>query len=318
MRKLLWLGAAALFSGLCGFCYVASEYPGSGISQATKSMVALSYQVNPLARLVSRAPSQGNTLAKGAAATAEENIAPPEPRPISPHLAQDSRSIDPGRPASEGERISIQFHADRTVARKNSEPPSTPLAPSALPSLEKTTQTVAIFEETAPRVMPHATDEDENSDVITQSIRPEKTDYVGQSTAHYSDLKTHSSKKPSASLPGSGTAPITAAQMEQSVPFHDYHAQMMVCPYTGRCLEMPRSESTGSENKSVDPGSSEESEMEWIGPPQEEPESPPHHTSHKMSIPGSHLESDPSHPMIDTMEYRPGDGNLGEYKPGPI
>lgn len=102
--------------------------------------------------------------------------------------------------------------------------------------------------------------------------------------------------------------PQNAPECKEDPNYHHHYSgcpSTTCCPYTGRCYPstpsyQPSTPKTGGQDESSEPKAKKKK-----------------HTSKKQPM-GLDNENCPTHPEVDTMEYRKSDGGLNEYGPGPF
>lgn len=152
-----------------------------------------------------------------------------------------------------------------------------------------------------PDFMPYATDDEDQTQPVTMPRIPDDEEPVlgAQETQEQTDPDK-------AATPSS--EPKDGSECKEDPNYYHHYSgcpSTNYCPYTGRCY--PAVEPQQPPVK-MTPGQDETTEPHV---------KPKKHTSKKPRFaPGG--EDSPMHPEVDTMEYRPSDGGLNEYGPGPF
>ncbi|HEY7427459.1 MAG TPA: hypothetical protein VH682_24710 [Gemmataceae bacterium] len=325
MRKLFWCGLAAgvlAFGSLFTATYYAYREPDSVVGHCITTAANASVAVQPVTELASMV-AQASRLARNTQETAgvagcNEECIPEDPKPIAPEPVTIAVVEKPAHDV-EPEAAPIVIHEDDPLPEANEE--------QAVPATIEITGLPNSPDNVCPMVMPYCTDDDEQSAVKRvmpyaedDGVKPAAAIEESEDNAFKEWMKliegSDQSEKdgaaeelpapkeePSAEeLPVPKEEPSAEPKCQEDSRIHEHYSgcPSMTCPYTGK--------SYPSHAPSMKRGKEESSEEPAL-----------HHRVRKHPGKGCKGEDDCPHPEgVDTMEYRPSDGGLNEYGPGPM
>jgi hypothetical protein len=314
MRKLLWCCSAAgvlAGAGLFTATFFACRNPESVVGRCVGAAAGTSVLVEPMARaaaVLAKVTHQVVAAPETSSAIGSvEECVPPDPQPIEPEpMAEPAEAGVIEMPQNElpPEAAPIVIHEEDPMPHEGVEAvPSTidingmqePLPPSA-----------------CPMVMPYCTDDDEG-EVAPKPSMPyadegetkradgsEETDDGYKAWKKLFEGAGQESRSEGEELPAPAADIPGEPKCQEDCHRHEHYSgcPYVTCPYTGKSYPL-----CGPAPK---PGKEE---------PSEEPAPRPNKPGKK------HGKGDKDRPRtegVDTMEYRPSDGKLNEYGPGPF
>jgi hypothetical protein len=280
MRKFIWFSALAAVASLSGAIYYACENPHSVVGQLLHKAATVSNAVNPVmlaTQLMADGtyPKAGQGCCKSQAEPAIDESLPAEPVPLEEPATQPDNQAD----------ANALWGPPQIVIREQ-DPREPPIGgvDGVVPSTDNGTDVfrdpvlpaneLSEEKDPCPRIMPHAPKDGQTSETDQAPVSPE---------------------------PGSDS------------DCHRYHERYQVCPYTGKCYEMP-SPASGPEMigaPNLDDPEEQEPAKEEAKPKVKKK------TSYKLRERMQGNTFCPKLPEVDTMEYRRSDARLNEYSGGP-
>jgi hypothetical protein len=316
MGKVFWCftGAGALLAGvLLSASYYASANPETTLGHCINTVATASVALEPITALASRAANVSHHAVSleetTTAADSSEECIPEDPQPV---------AVEPAVPVAEAIDLS-----DLKAAVQEAEQRPAPIVISEDEPIQRVEeaetpsaieiqagQGAAIADERCPMVMPYCTDDDPSPRPNMPYADAETRQADGSEASEEESFKAWmklfkepaSESKPSASeeLP----VPVEDIQAEpkcqEDCHRHEHFSGCphMTCPFTGKTYPCdPPSNKAGKEETS------------------EEPEMQPR--KHGKIVPSNKDRRLPTE-GVDTMEYRPSDGGLNEFGPGPF
>jgi hypothetical protein len=302
MRKVLWYcvgGGAAVALGLMAIGLHACRYPESLVGRYLVTVAGVSsVALQPVAVVGPAAVHHVYRVLETRAGTTHttgctEDCAPAEPQPV-----PEADPVKSGECLQGNIVMGLeQQAAPAPIVIPEDDPPAGQAA--VVPSGDSVKVLIGEVEggiipqqdQTVPMVMPYCTEEEQQS--------TDKMPYVSRcedGTDWQQGLKTTT-----------GSGEVSEPSEPDAVPNcqedKNYHEHYSGCPYSGCSRATP----------TCTPGKEEVSE-EVLPMPHKDHKK--HHTTHKAY---KGYERCPTHPEVDTMEYRPEtDGKLNEYGPGPF
>jgi len=370
MRKLLWYGLAALTAGVCGTGYYAYRYPHSVVGQCVYKAGELGLSANPVALMTRTMAGRTGLQEESLCCPMAEEGLPGEPTPVEdPAPAAEPLAglldlnpimrvpapivIREDVDAGLGQAGFPMLDADNEVQSKGAQLPGGQTA-----DVEQGHSHLRIMpyatNEADPKRMPYAGESGPGGpfdpEVFNQG--PNALSSVAEELmrAFVEGLAENKSANGSSEEQEPKDTPMEGPGLENAFPklppnYHHYHDsdRYMVCPYSGKCVEIkPPSDSESKckesdseyelipapalEEEESEPKCKKKAECEKIPDifMEEESETMPtpekHSDKAKMMLHQSfkHSEIWPIHPEVDTMEFRPSDGSLYRYpKKGP-
>jgi hypothetical protein len=317
MRKLFWgclAGGVAVAGGMFGVAYHTCCHPDSKVG---KCVLGASRAVAPvgmpsLGVRAASAPGSSEAAEEGARAPqAPVEIIPPaeeaiEPAPVAPMTGVVEPPATPITIHEDEVLTPLQVPAEvNSTIDKGDLPTADNHCPREMPYCQEKGK------ESGESAEDEAAEEDAEDEDAVQSDCPAKGEgeecEVSTLEKLFQMLKVE--------VPGWMFAPAEEAKPEEAPePREDvhHHHSYPGCPYTGHCPGM----SKPTCNPPAPPAKPEAGGEE----PSEESQTSLH-KAHKLKqrLAGDEVESSPEHPEIDTMEFRPSDANLYDYKlAGPL
>ncbi len=292
------LAFGCLFAAAYYACCEPASFIGRCLTTAANASVAVQ-PITGLATLVVQASHQAvNPQETASMSGSPEECIPEEPQPV----------------AVEAEPVEIAF-ADNTVGE--AEPEAAPIViheetveELPVPSTIEISGLPACPDAVCPMVMPYCADDEqaalkpimpyaEDNDIKPVSATKESEDKEFKEWMKLFEESDQSGKDNSAE-----ELPEPKCQEDSHIHEHYSGCPSTTCPYTGKSYPS-RAPATKPGKKSGKEGDSEPTVI--------------HHRARKHSIKGYKDKGNKSHTDgIDTMEYRPSDGNLNEYGRGPL
>ena len=163
MRKMLWLGAAAFFGGICGIGYYASQNSTINTGMPARGVMSHRDQMPVLAinspKGASSAPSSSSEFKSC------DLITPADPVPVvsEPAPAQAKEVIAAGNEAGHGTVVAVKMPPEKSgepMAVSEDVPFE---GPPTVKSGESTSKKEVVTSNASPRFMPYSTEEEEPS-----------------------------------------------------------------------------------------------------------------------------------------------------------
>jgi hypothetical protein len=330
MRKGHWCFAAAILTAcVCGTGYYTYRNPDSVLVQCAWKTCALVNQGNPVVAMVSGVvatmhPEEKLACRPGVEDSHEDECLPDEPAPNDREPAvAEPRPLPALEPkpftARLPEPIVIPDDEPITQAGAHAAVPDDGL----IPETEAPKKGAGDDSHTGPRIMPYSPEEDGNKpapyatgEEMKGSPLKEAVRMFQKMVEESQDRQAGSSEESEPGEPkGSDNVQTTepAAGPASSEDYHHYQHRYSVCPYSGKCVELPEPPAAGTSSPKQDstPAAEEQEPKEKSQPNKSKTNKD---RSHKPKTQGG---LSPSRSDLDTMEFRPSDHNLNEYTGGP-
>jgi hypothetical protein len=313
MRKLLWCCSAAgvlALGGMFSATYYGYCYPDSTVGRCITTAATASIAMQPvssLASMMARASHLAmNPHETAAAVGGNEECIPEDPQPVAPEEIEPRIAQEAGNDF-QAEGAPIVIHEDE------------PLPQDVEPQVPATVDITGLKngpdgpDNVCPLVMPYCTDDDEQPAVKPVMPFAEEDEQKPAATEESEDkgfkewMKLfegsgqENKSSPAEVLPLPQEEPQSEPKCQEDVHLHEHYSgcPRTTCPYTGKSYpSCPPATKSGKEESSEEP--------------------PLPHRVKKHSLKEKSKDSCPHTEGVDTMEYRPSDGGLNEYGPGPL
>jgi hypothetical protein len=323
MRKRDWCFAAAVLAAGAGWLgYHVCRHPDSVLAQCVYRCGVVAGSANPAVAVVQGAVAslrQEEVLTSSRKVAVEEineDCVPEEPVPSDPAAGADDSKlagvIDLDQfPQKVPAPVVIQEEDQAVQTAKVPEMPAdlqVPVAGGGEPCDES---------HVCPQVMPYCPEEEGGKTMPTVPGEENALKAMAQSLFEKMVLESQERQTGYVEESESGEQKDSANQPEPTPcphdSYHDHH-RYSVCPYSGKCIELTEPETTCPVAEPIPAPYAEEQE------PKEECQPARQGCKGKKGKCRSHKVGSggcPSHPDVDTMEFRPSDRNLNEYPGGP-
>jgi hypothetical protein len=324
MRKLFWGGlltGLALAAGLVGLEYHACGPTESIFSRCLAGASSLVNAANPVTGLVPLLVQRIRPVSPEAADAAGElmpgvEVIPDDPMPVAEPVTEPVAEPVPAPAAV------VEGPAPAPIVIPEEDPVNPAIQEETPPAMPHAVDRVAFFKEgeedampaSCRMLMPYCSDEEEeqaDEGNVAQAVHQDPPKDTGREAQEDALLGFWKQVLEMLHVPTVDTAP---AQPEPAAPAatpvdcredSHHHRHYPACPYTGRCYppvdECPQAQPSKPNGCGVEPAHK----------PVETPRP-------KLQQPERDKGECPSHPEIDTMEYRPSDGSLYDYGTGPV
>ncbi len=350
MRKWLWCAAAAAVAGVGAAGYYAYQQPHSLVGQVVTQVGQLSWQANPVAQLTRH-------ILTGASRHQEAGCCEGRDEPIAEALPEEPTPVEcpaVGWPLVAGATVPPGVPGPDPIVIREEEPGAIPgvgLIVSPMTNADNEVPApppagevpVTVESGPAPRIMPYTPEEGSSKPMPPVPATPvDPYDPANFSPPNEAKTVTGAAEEAEPAETRAGTAESEEPKLDESVTdpgsisrYHhcpdSYHSRYMVCPYSGKCVEItPPGECSKECPAKTDrcPSGMEESEpipaptLKEGEPQADEPvKTAPKGKKSRKKITQTQSFYPPGFllaPYIDTMEYRASDRTLAEIGPGPF